>query len=269
MSSSGLWGHLNSGWRFRSFIWTSIQGDFRNQFASSKIGWLWSVFHPMAMATIYALVLSKILGARFGDVENEAAYAIFLMAGLAAWTLFNEIATRCLNIFIEYGNALKKISFPRIALPAIILGNALINQFLLVASIAFVFAFFGNYPNVTWVLLPVGMLVAVALAFGLGILLGVFNVFVRDVGQFMVVVFQIWFWLTPIIYPSSILGEEMQVFINFNPMTPVVAWFQDIMLYHRWPDPVTLIYPAALAVFLNLLALMVFRRASPEIVDVL
>ncbi|KCZ99523.1 ABC transporter [Hyphomonas oceanitis SCH89] len=262
-------GHASSAWRYRQFILSSIRGELKGRFASSKMGALWHILNPLAMAAIYALVLSKILGAKVGGVENDAAYAIYLMAGIASWGLFTEITLRCLNIFLEYSNTMKKIAFPRVALPLIVLGGALINHLLLLAASVMVFAFFSHFPSLPWIALPVGIILTAAFAFGLGIILGVLNVFVRDVGQFMLVVLQLWFWLTPIVYPFHVLPDAMQTIISYNPMLPVVQFYQDIMLYNKWPDFVSLQYPATLSIVLLLVAVFLFRRASPEIVDVL
>ena len=262
-------GHAVSAWRFRHFIFSSIRGELKGRFARSGLGAAWFILNPLAQATIYALVLSKVLGAKLGGVDNEAAYAIYLMAGVAAWGIFSEITTRCLTIFIEYGNTLKKISFPRIALPIIVFGGALINHALLLAAVVVVFAFFQHYPGPEWIAVPIGALVAAAFAFGLGLLTGVLNVFARDIGQVMSVVMQIWFWMTPIVYTVDVLPDGMKAVIEANPMTPVVRLYQDALLYHRWPDFGALLYPIGISLVLIAMAIIVFRRASPEIVDAL
>ncbi|WP_245430807.1 ABC transporter permease, partial [Rhodoplanes roseus] len=187
-------------WRYRYFILSSIRGEFMARYARSRLGLLWSVLHPLAQATIFAVVLAEILGARIPGTDNKAAYPIYLMAGMSAWGLFSEIVNRCLTVFIEYSAPLKKIAFPRLCLPVIILGSALVNHVLLLAAIAVVFLFFGQLPGLAWFLLPIGTVLIAMFAFGLGIMLGMFNVFSRDIGQVTTVVLQIWFWLTPVVY---------------------------------------------------------------------
>jgi lipopolysaccharide transport system permease protein len=262
-------GHFRSAWRFRHFILAAITGEMKSRFVRSKIGAAWHILHPLAQATIFALVLSKILGARLGGVDNEAAYAIYLMSGIAAWSLFTEIVNRCLTVFIEYGNTLKKIAFPRIALPIIVLGSALLNHALLLLAVAVVFLGFGHIPSVHWVALPLGLLITIVMGFGMGIALGIFNVYSRDIGQVMAVVLQMWFWLTPIIYTRDLLPEGIARFVSANPMTPIVEYYQQVLLYQQWPDITTLAYPAGLALVLGLFSAVLFQRASPELVDAL
>lgn len=259
--------HLQSAWRFRHFVISAIRGEMKARFASSKIGWFWFVLHPLAMAAIYALVLSKVLGARIEGVASELGYSVFLMAGIAGWSLFAEILSRSVNIFVEYGEKLKKISFPRSSLPLIVIGGALISQAFLIVAMLIVFLLLGYPPAWTWFSLPLGMLTAVGLAIGLGLLLGTFNVFSRDVTQVITVVLNLWFWLTPIVYPTAIISESLLLLVGLNPMAPVVQFYQEAILYRTWPDIRLLVYPTLLAILLCSLAAFVFHRASAEIVD--
>ncbi len=254
-------------WKFRHFIISSIQGELKRRFARSSLGALWFILHPLMQAAIYALVLSEVLGSKLPGVTNKAGYAIYLMAGMAAWGFFAEIITRCTTIFIEYAGVLKKISFPRLCLPVIVGGSALLNHVLLLLATAVVFLFFGHFPGVAWVVLPIGMLVVTAFAFGLGVLLGVFNVFVRDVGQVFTVVMQIWFWLTPVVYTSGTLSKSLSWLAVFNPMAPLVKLYQDAMLYNTFPQWGTLLIPILVSATLFMISFLVFRRASADLVD--
>lgn len=256
-------------WRYRHFISASIIGELKGRFARSRLGLFWSVLHPLAQATIFALVLAEVLGAKLAGMDNKAAYPIYLISGLAAWGLFSEILNRCLTVFIEYAGTMKKIAFPRICLPVIVGGGALLNHVLLLAAMTVVFLFFGHYPSVTWLVLPVGVVLISMFAFGLGVMLGIFNVFSRDVGQVLSVVLQIWFWLTPIVYTRDIVPEHLRWLLDLNPMVALVSIYHDALLFERWPDFSTLIAPALIAVTLFAASFMLFRRASAELVDVL
>jgi lipopolysaccharide transport system permease protein len=207
------------------------------------------------------------MAARLPGVTNKAGYAIYLMAGMAAWSLFAEIVNRCTTIFIDNAGVLKKISFPRLCLPIIVGGGALLNHILLLGATLVVFLFFGFYPGDAWIVLPVGIFFITIFAFGLGLLLGIFNVFIRDVGQVFSVVLQIWFWLTPIVYVAGILPENLDWLALYNPIAPLVKIYQDAMLYNVYPEWETLLFPAAVGVTLFILSFLIFRRASADLVD--
>lgn len=260
---------LLSLWQYRHFILSSIKAEFAGRFARSKLGALWMILNPLAQATIFAIVLSEVLVTKIANVDNKAAYAIYLMAGTSAWGLFAEIINRSTTVFIDYSNTLKKIAFPRLCLPLIVGGSALINHLLLLAAIAVVFLFFGHLPTLAWLALPIGTLLIVMLAFGLGILLGLLNVFSRDVGQVMAIVLQLWFWFTPIVYLIDSMPQRFATILRLNPVTPLVRIYQNAMLYGTVPALSSLVIPTLISSGLFVFSFWIFRRASADLVDAL
>lgn len=265
-----LYGMLSAGWRYRGFIRSSIRTDYRARFARSKLGALWMIIHPLVNAAILALVLAEVMSAKLPGMPGDRyAYALYLVAGMLAWSLFAEVTTRCLTIFIESGNLLKKLVFPRICLPLIVTGTALLNNVLLFVAALAIFALLGRVPTAQAAWIPLLMTIPLALGLGLGLLLGVFNVFVRDVGQAVPVVLQLGFWFTPIAYLPSLLPERFAKMLQLNPMTPVVQSYQNVMLYGTPPVWQGLAWVLALTLALLFVVLFMFRRASADLVDAL
>lgn len=256
-------------WRYRHFIVSSIKNDLRSRFSRSKLGAAWMILQPLAQVAIYALILSRVLATKLPGTDNRYAYVIYLMAGMTAWSLFSELLSRSVNMFVENGGLMKKIMFPRVCLPLIVAGSALINNILLLAAAIGVFLLIGHMFTLAYLWLPLLFLVNVVFTLGLGLLLGVINVFVRDVAQVMVVILQLWFWLTPVVYMPTIVPDGLKVFLQFNPMYHIVVSFQNIMLYGRGPDVAGLMGVGAFGFAMLGLSLMMFRRAAPEMVDVL
>jgi lipopolysaccharide transport system permease protein len=256
-------------WRYRFFIASSVRNDMRARVARSQLGAAWMVLQPLAQVAIFTLVLSEVLAARLPGATGKHSYAIYLMAGLLCWSLFVEITSRCLTIFVDNANLLKKIVFPRICLPIIVAGSALVNNLLLFLAMLGIFALMGHWPTpaLAW-LLPLALL-TLAFALGLGLLLGVLNVFMRDVGQVMTIVLQLWFWLTPIVYMTGVVPGRFQSFLEFNPMLPIVQAYQSVLLYGQAPELAGLAWVVLLSAGLLAAAMLVFRRASPDMVDVL
>jgi lipopolysaccharide transport system permease protein len=262
-------GALKALWAYRHFVISSIRNELISQFARSKLGGLWMIINPLAQVAIYALILSNVLAAKLPGVEGQYAYAIYLIAGLLAWTLFNEIVSRSTNLFIAQGNLLKKMSFPRITLPAITVGSCVLNNFLLFIAALGVFVFLGHqFTLAMFWLLPLAMVV-VAFGVGLGLTLGVLNVFLRDIGQFMTIVLQMWFWFTPIVYPATIIPEQYRHLLDFNPVYPLTHAYQQVLVYGQAPSFDGMLTTIGIAVALLATGLFLFRRASEEMVDVL
>lgn len=256
-------------WNYRVFVFSSIRNEFESRFSRSKLGGLWMIINPLVQVIIFAMVLSNLLAARLPGINNEHAYALYLMAGTLAWGLFSEIVSRSLNLFIEQAGVMKKIQFPRITLPTILIGSALLNNILLFVSILVIFALLGHMPNASVLWIPLLTLIVMVMASGIGLILGIFNVFLRDLAQIVPVVLQIIYWLTPIVYPVSVIPKEYQIYLEYNPMYPLVAAYHNVLVYGASPDWIPLLKLLALSVTLLLLGLFLFRKASPEIVDVL
>lgn len=256
-------------WHYRHFILTSIRNDLRVRFARSRLGAIWGILQPLAQGGIYAIVFTRVLGAKLPDAPNKFAYAIYLLAGLAGWTLFSEVVTRCLTIFVDNGSLLKKMVFPRICLPLIVTGSSLQNNLLLLAATMGIFIAVGDYPGWVWLWVP--MLTAVTVLFGLalGLILGVLNVFVRDVAQVMNIVLQLWFWLTPIVYAVNILPGHFALVLRLNPMYAICSSYQQVFVWGQPPHFKTLGAIVVLSLVLLAIGMSLFRRASSDMVDVL
>lgn len=260
---------LKAIWRYRHFILSSIRSDIRVRFARSRLGATWVILQPLAQVAIYALVLSRILAAKLPGVHSMYAYPIYLMAGMLSWNLFNELMTRSMTMFLENANIMKKIMFPRVCLPLIVSGSCLVNNlFLFIATIG-IFALLGHWPSVNYLWLPVLVVVTMLFGSSVGMILGVLNVFVRDVSQVMNVILQLWFWLTPVVYMASIIPPRYSALFKANPMYSLVTAYQTVILYNRTPNFFGIAILSGVSILIMVLALFMFRRAAPEMVDVL
>lgn len=256
-------------WNYRYFILSSIKTEFRTRFARSKLGAFWMVLHPLAQVLIYALILSQIMKAKLPGIESQYAYPIYLLAGMLGWSLFSEILSRLLTVFIDNGNLLKKMAFPKLALPLISIGGGLINFTLMLLIMFIVFAFLGHTPfHAIYWLIPL-FIITLGMAAGIGLILGTINVFIRDIGQIMAIILQFWFWLTPIVYMPSIIPEKYHSLLMMNPMTGVIMGYQSVLVYDKAPNVELLIYPSIFALITMTLAMIIFKKARNEMADVL
>jgi len=260
---------ISAVWRYRFFILSSIKNDLKVRFVRSKLGALWMIVHPLAQVLIFALILSEVLSAKLPGIESKYAYALFLMSGTLAWSLFSETISRGVTLFVDNGNLMKKIAFPRICLPLILAGSVLVNNFLLLLAIFGVFALLGYFPGPEVLWLPLLIVLTLMLSLGIGMILGVMNVSMRDVGQVVPVVLQALFWMTPIVYNLSILPPDYRRWFGLNPLYPLVTSYQNVLVYGRPPLWGDLFWLMVWSFGLLLVALFMFRRASLDMVDAL
>jgi len=259
---------IAGAWRYRGFIISSVVNDFKARLSRTKFGAAWIVLQPLANVLIFASILSNVLAARLPGNQSKYGYVVYLMAGMACWSLFTEIVQRCVTVFIDNGTLLKKIQFPRIALPAVVIGIASVNNFVYLTVVLLLLPILAVYPGVHYLWLPLLMVMTVGLAAGIGLFLGTLNVFARDIGQVVSVVLQFWFWMTPIVYPAAIVPEPFKSTLALNPVLPLVVGYQNVLLF-KTPPPTRLIWLGMLVVLLLAGAFFIFRRASSEMVDML
>lgn len=263
-----LFVRLYSIWAYRGFIVGMVGREFRSRYLGSLLGSAWAILNPMAMIIVYTVIFSKVMGARLaGASDDSMAYGIFLCAGLLSWNYFSEVLGRCQTIFIEQANLIKKLDFPRITLPVIILISSTINFFIIFGIFIMFLLLSGRFPG--WVLLGYFPLLIVqqALALGLGIFLGTLNVFFRDIGQLVGIILQFWFWFTPIVYPITILPDKIQNILSYNPLTKLITGYQQAIVYKTFPSWAAYKIHLLGAMLLLVIGFWVFTRLSKDIVD--
>ncbi len=258
-------------WQYRGFVTSSIKRDFQQRYTGSMLGALWNVLNPLAQIAVFTVIFANVMKARLPGLEDDTfGYSVYICAGQLTWLMFAEIINRMQTVFIENANLLKKSSFPRICLPVIVVGSALVN-FAVIFSLFLGFLLISGRisaftSGAILAFIPV-LLIHITFAVGLGILTGTLNVFFRDVGQFMGIVITFWFWLTPIVYPFKAVPEWMQQVVSKNPTTVFAQSYQNIFVYGQWPNWMQLAWVGALAFGFLFFGYWVYRKLSPQIVD--
>lgn len=259
--------YLSDIYRFRGFILGSVRREFASRYRNSMLGAAWLVLQPLAQILVYTLIFASVMRARLPGVDTTFGYSIFLCAGILTWGLFSEIAGRSQNMFIDNANLLKKLSFPRIALPVIVVLSACLGFCVIFGLFTAFLVVSGSFPGWAYLALAPILLVQVVFAVGLGMNIGVLNVFFRDVGQFFGIVLQFWFWLTPIVYPLSTLPDWAQELVMWNPMTPIMLAYQGILVRGELPHWQQLAPVFVLGLLLCALGLRLFRKRVGEMAD--
>lgn len=254
--------------QYRHFIFSSVKREFQIRYLNSMLGGLWAIINPLAMIAVYTIVFSQLMQAKLpGQTAPGNLYSVYLCAGLLLWGLFAEIVNRNMQIFVEQGNLIKKMNFPKICLPAIVSLTALLNFGIVFSLFLGYLAIAGKLPGLALLgMLPV-LFTLFVFATGLGISLGVLNVFFRDVGHFFGVFMQFWFWLTPVVYAINIVPGRYQALLELNPLLPVVQSAQSIFVNHTVLPLQQLAFPLVLGLLFCLYGLVQFKKRAGDMVD--
>ena len=210
----------------RPLVHELVSRDIRSRYTGSLLGLFWSVLNPLFQLVLYTLVFSVFLGVRFGEGGHSGAFAENLFCALLPWSAIQESITRSARTFLDNGNLIKKMKFPLESLPFSITSSALVHQ--LIATGVFFVILIGrgslHYPTLP-LLIPL-LFVEAILMYGFGMIVATINVFFKDVAQIIGVVFMFLFWLTPIVYPRTIVPEAYRPLIDLNPLTHMVEAFR-------------------------------------------
>jgi ABC-type polysaccharide/polyol phosphate export permease len=221
--------------RFRGYIGLNAMQEFLHRYAGTTIGIFWNIVHPIALIGIFSIVFANIMPTKFrAPGLPEMSFLLFLCSGLLPWLSFVEGLNRCTTTFVENAGYLKKLAVPEEVFAAKAILGALISLAINLTLLFITALVAGHWPTWSWLLtVPAGILMLM-FAFGLGLFFGTVNVFVRDVGQIVSIVSQLWLWLTPIAYPIDILPEGLRPFLWINPAYPFIEIFHQTFLFGSW-----------------------------------
>jgi ABC-type polysaccharide/polyol phosphate export permease len=173
--------------------------------------------------------------AKLPGLDSMGAFTIYLCAGLLGWISFAECMTRGTNAFIENSTFLKKLPIPEHVFVAQVCLSSFFSAVISYSVMILIVLVLGFQITVTWLLVPVIIILFQMFGFGLALLFSTINVFFRDISQLMGIVTSIWMWLTPIVYAADILPTKFKNIIYYNPAYPFISSLQRSIVYHQWP----------------------------------
>jgi lipopolysaccharide transport system permease protein len=253
-------------YRHRTYIWRTAIADVRTRYAGSGLGPFWNILQPLALIIIFTLVFSTIM-------QRESAmgvhYTVYLCSALLPWIAFGECLTRGTNSFVANAIYLRKLPIPEqvfIAQTAVATSISLSISFTLLIALSMIL---GHMPSWHWLLLPLPLGLFIALAFGIGMILGTLNAFIRDIGQMIPIIVQIGFWSYPIVYVEAFLPATVQKLLPYNPIYPYLHSIRDLFIERTIPTPFMWGMMLFWTMMAGLLGYLVLRRLRPELRDVI
>jgi len=253
----------------RRLILTMSLHDLSARYAGTMGGLTWAILQPLAIVVVYWMVFS--LGFRAVGPDN-IPFLVYFLPAFVAWSFFNDSILASTSSIVGQPHLIKNIVFPSEILPIINIISALAIHGVMV-GIAIVFNYFHGYqPSYEKLPLLIYFLFAQStLTIGLAWLVSSLNVLHRDVGQFVIVIMNLWFWLTPIIWPMSLVPEKYHALAIINPMLYIVEGYRWVLV-DGYPAIIDLKVATcfwAITLVTLLLGVYVFRRLKPEFADVL
>jgi lipopolysaccharide transport system permease protein len=278
MKKSGKLKTKNSRWEKWLFqfdlLRILVKRDLEARYKGSILGNLWSVVNQLSQLLIYTYVFSIILKVKLSlkglPEENSLVFGLWLFAGLSPWIAFTSGLTQAANSVVAQTNLVKKVVFPLALLPLVPVFSALVESaFGLIILIIFVALKLGTLHE-TLALLPFIWLPQLLLTAGLGYLTAGLTVFLRDIPQTLLVILNLWFYLTPIVYPIDVVPASVRDLVFWvNPIAAIAQIYRDLIIIGEvnHPGEWATLMVISLVVFYS--GLWVYRRLRPAFADVL
>ncbi len=252
---------------------TLVQRDLAARYKGSVLGNLWPLLNQLSQLLIYTYVFSIILKVRLPAnnlPENSFTFGLWLFAGLVPWIAFTSGFMQAANVVVGQPNLVKKVVFPLSLLPLVPVLSAFIESTFGLMALIVMLAISSDTLHPTLFLLPLVWVTQLLFTAGLGYLTSGFTVFLRDIPQSLIVLVNLWFYLTPICYPATVIPEQWRELVFWlNPMAAIAETYRDIILVGEINHPGEWAVATLISLVIFGLGFWSYQRLRPAFADVI
>lgn len=253
-------------WRYRELLLIFAWRDIKVRYKQTVLGIAWAVFQPL-----FTMIIFTVFFGNLAKIPSDGVpYPIFVYSGLLFWTYFSSSLTNASNCMIENESIIKKIYFPRLLLSIGATITPIIDfgfSFIVFLGLMFVFGFVPNLLGL--LIVPLLLLISMVAASGLGLFLASINVKYRDVRYILPFFIQILMFVTPVIYPVSIIPATYKWIAYLNPMSGVIDTARSLILGNGTIDWLGLYFSMIMSIIIFVFGIMYFRKTERFFADII
>ena len=256
--------NLKDLWEYRELLYFLVWRDIKVRYKQTVLGAGWAIIQPFFTMVVFSLFFG-----RLAKVPSDSIpYPLFSFAALVPWAFFANGLNNASNSLVSGSNLLKKIYFPRAAMPIATVLSGVVDFLLAFIVLLGMILYYGYVPTMNVLWLPFFLLLALTTSLGVSLWLSALNVQFRDIHHIIPFIVQFWLFATPIAYPSTLLSEPWRTFYGINPMVGVVEGFRWALLgTNTAPGPI--IFISSLTSLLLLVSgAFYFRRMERTFADI-
>ena len=250
-------------WRYGYLSWLMVISEIKAKYRQTLVGPAWHFINLIITTLVFTLVFGNFLNV----TSQHVPYAIFVMSGVSIWQIFQRFVSEGTSSLVTMGPILSKVHLPHLLIPLRTIGLIAIDSLFTIILLLGLSFYFGIVPSMAILLAPVFWLLAVLLGLAIIFWLSVLNVTYRDISIILGSVLQGVFWLTPIIYPTEMVGEKYSWLINLNPLMSIIEGFRWTLIGTPPPSPGYLLYSVVVILIILIPGAMFFTYSTRTMVD--
>lgn len=256
--------NLRDLWHYRELVYFLIWRDLKVRYKQTFLGVAWVIIQPLFMMLVFALFFGKLVGVPSDGIP----YPVFAYAGLLPWTFFSNAVTNSGNSLVGNSSLITKVYFPRIIIPTAAVGAGLVDFAIAFVILVPLMIYYKIEVSLTILMLPalVGLITLFALA--IGVWMSALNVKYRDIRYALPFLIQLWMFVTPVIYPSSLVSAKWRWIFILNPMAGIIEGYRASLLGRRF-DWITLGISSIITLTLFAYSAYTFRRMEKSFADII
>jgi lipopolysaccharide transport system permease protein len=253
----------------RDLIRSMVRRDLTSRYKGSVMGSAWAIITPAVQIVIFTVIFSGIFSAKFGEQGGHLRFAVYMFCGMLPWIAFSDGVLRSTTALTDNINLVRRVVFPLEALPVNLAFSALLQQLLGTVVLLLAAMLMQRTLHSTALWLPVLLIPQLLATIGLGWLMASLGVFIRDMTQVNQLALQACMYLTPILYPESLVPPNYRWLVDFNPMAPLIRSYRRTLLEGLMPDWRGLSFTMAFALVCFCFGYWWFERTKKAFADVL
>jgi len=235
-------------WEYKNLLSLLVWRALKIKYKQTAAGAAWAVIQPLITMVVLSIFFGKLV-----KVPTEGIpYPVFSFSALVPWTYFVTVLTQSSTSIVGNRDLVTRLYVPRLIIPFTPVLSNLIDFIIAFVILIVIMLFYGIYPSAAIIYLPFFILLTIATAFSFGLFLSVINVRYRDIGYMLPFIIQIWFFISPIAYASSLVPSKWQFIYGLNPMTGVIEGFRWALI-GKTQAPGTVIFMSTIIVILLLI----------------
>lgn len=248
-------------YKYREFLKNNVSKDLRTRYKGSFFGFLWTLLNPLLMLIVYSTLFSVIVKM---PVDN---YPIFLFCTLLSWNFFHSSIQSSSAVIINSGNLIKKVYFPHEILPISVVMGGLINYLFGLIVLLPALIIYGYYPNINYIWIPVIIIIQFIFTLALSFFVSALTVFFRDIEHMLNIFLSALLYLTPVLYPISMIPKEYVWLFNWNPMAILVTSYRQVFYYNESPNLISLFIIGLVSILLLVLSQRYFMKMKEKFIE--